>query len=129
MIDTIEPEVKKRALRRHHNERMKVRTRKMFSRWGHTEKEMEGSIDRCYNNITRCSCYMCGNPRKYGELSFQERKGKWSETDYWQEDLADEWHWDLLDSKEYGGYDWCLLCDREFVGVCSCGYRPNHYIF
>ncbi len=127
MLDTIEPEIKKRALRRHHNKRMRDRTKRMFNRWGHTEKEMDGVICKWYNNITRCSCYMCGNPRKYGEISFQERKNRWSEKTYWQEDVSGDWWYDSFkEDNEYGS--WCLLCNKEFVGMCSCGYRPHHYI-
>ena len=99
MIDTVEPEIKKRAVRRHHTKRMKDRANRMFSWWGFTDGEM-ARVDRCYNNITRCSCYICGNRRKYDGITLQERKVQWSEKTYWQEDISGDWWFYLLDDEE-----------------------------
>lgn len=55
MIDT------KRALRRHHKNRMKSKAKKVYH-WL-TEKQAIKAAD----HLKTCSCYMCGNPRKYKE--------------------------------------------------------------
>ena len=72
----------KRALRRHHRERLK---NKRKHHWGRnlTDEERAGAVD----TPTPCSCYMCGNPRRYfNELTIQERrqfqKDKYEELDY-----------------------------------------------
>jgi hypothetical protein len=78
----------KRALRRHHTDRLKRRTKKLLSRWGIYSEEK--AVNTSYNNITRCSCCMCCNPRhgidrsvtrqeKEADLNFKE----------WREELAD----------------------------------------
>jgi len=45
---------------------------------GFDDDDLEGTRERAlrwYNNLAKCSCYMCGNPRKYyGELPYQERR-------------------------------------------------------
>lgn len=58
-----------RAIRRNHADRKKKHRRQW---WGHplTRKEL-GQAEK---TPTPCSCWMCGNPRKYfGERSVQER--------------------------------------------------------
>lgn len=73
-----------KALRRHHKERViNNRARLMKNRWVIDWYKEEGE-EYCYNYLaktgTPCSCWMCGNPRKYhkqtGEhkLTIQERK-------------------------------------------------------
>ncbi|MTH94752.1 hypothetical protein E1297_01780 [Roseibium sp. RKSG952] len=55
-----------RADRRHHNARMKRKARRLYP---HDEK---GTLS---DHLASCSCYMCGNPRKYfGERTLQERR-------------------------------------------------------
>ena len=57
------------SYRRHHRERIK-----------HKRKEYLTLIhSKGYEHPTRCSCWMCGNPRKHGEslkekLTIQEKK-------------------------------------------------------
>jgi sensor c-di-GMP phosphodiesterase-like protein len=70
---------KMRAIRRHHRERMilKRKSRVDMGRW-HVK-----SLGYFSKNNTVCSCWMCGNPRKYfEELTVQERRfdQAWS---YW----------------------------------------------
>lgn len=56
----------KRSLRRFHQERMKNKARKLYP---------YDSSGKLANNLTACSCEMCGNPRKhFGEKTIQERK-------------------------------------------------------
>jgi sensor c-di-GMP phosphodiesterase-like protein len=62
-----------RAIRRRHQERMilKRKSRVDMGRW-HVK-----SLGYLAKNNTVCSCWMCGNPRKYfGEVTVQERKFK-----------------------------------------------------
>jgi len=74
------------ALRRHHKKRMKKRARKIHSDWyrGKKESQCEHSYNTYYSdwdpeysadNLKLCSCYMCGNPRRYfGQRTRQELK-------------------------------------------------------
>jgi len=62
-----------RAIRRRHRERMILRrkSRVDMGRW-HVK-----SLGYLAKNNTVCSCWMCGNPKKYfGEVTVQERKFK-----------------------------------------------------
>lgn len=76
----------KRALRRHHKERMKRKAYRIY-----TEIWSAGSYSTCSinwinkfvnksaDNMAMCSCDMCGNPRRHPNstkerLTFQERK-------------------------------------------------------
>ena len=55
----------KRAIRRHHYRRMKKRA-KIFMKllWGLEDSKITKEMIACHaNTFTRCSCYMCGNPR------------------------------------------------------------------
>lgn len=67
----------KRALRRHHKERLKQK-RKRY--WGYEtdyspEKMDDRTLGMVVNTAHPCSGYCCGNPRKwFGELTIQERK-------------------------------------------------------
>jgi hypothetical protein len=66
----------KRAVRRHHRERMIQRAlRSCVLGW---EEDREIRRERAlgwYNNLAKCSCWMCGNPRKYeGRITVQERR-------------------------------------------------------
>lgn len=59
----------RRALRRHHRDRMLRRTlRSLVMRDWYTQpdaNELRQRALRWYNNLKKCSCYMCGNPRRY----------------------------------------------------------------
>lgn len=62
---------KMRALRRHHRNRIILNRfkRVQMGRW---HVKSPGYLTK---NNTVCSCWMCGNPRKYfGELTIQEKK-------------------------------------------------------
>lgn len=69
-----------RALRRHHTERLKAKWKR--SQWKNTavatisslvsEEKQSGMF---VTTRALCSCWMCGNPRKYwGQRSVQERR-------------------------------------------------------
>jgi hypothetical protein len=56
----------KRALRRHHRQRMiRHALRSYVLRWEDDEEWARERALRWYNNLAKCSCWMCGNPRKY----------------------------------------------------------------
>lgn len=61
----------KRSVRRHHVERLKVSRRFLGGRdLASDAKALHSAVD----TPTPCSCYMCGNPRRYfNEASMQER--------------------------------------------------------
>jgi hypothetical protein len=66
----------KRALRRHHRERMIQRAMHSLAL---SHEEDWGKRRECavawYNNLAKCSCWMCGNPRKYaGRVTVQEKR-------------------------------------------------------
>ena len=69
---------KKRERRRRDYLRMKDRACKVQARWWnthHTNPDLDEASGRLANDIKCCSCYMCGNPRKwFNELTLQERK-------------------------------------------------------
>ena len=61
----------KRALRRHHVNRLKQKRRIHWGRVLHTDEELGKAV----GTPKPCSCFMCGNPRKYyGEKTVQERR-------------------------------------------------------
>lgn len=66
----------KRAVRRHHRERMLQRALQSYVlSWLHDEAERRRCAVGWYNNLKKCSCWMCGNPRKYeGKITRQERR-------------------------------------------------------
>lgn len=55
-----------RAERRHHHFRMRNKTRNFVanSNWFHTEG-IEYEVCRRTENRKKCSCVLCGNPRKH----------------------------------------------------------------
>lgn len=65
-------EISKRALRRHHRERL-GKARKSY--WAYNEHKPA----RVINTPCCCSCWMCGNPRKWGHLTIAERKASEAE--------------------------------------------------
>lgn len=81
------------ANRRHHRQRMRDRARRKLKQW-----EMRRELYRSYedqleslnhrvhreaDNMKRCSCWMCGNPRRYESdgRTWQEIRAdlKWSD--------------------------------------------------
>lgn len=74
----------KRALRRHHDKRVRNRYIQRLHKQGYSIKEIHDTInvDRVYNNPTVCSCSMCCNERrnpwntKRERLTIQERKAE-----------------------------------------------------
>ncbi len=67
-----------RALRRHHEQRMKDRfydKQRKNPFWGNTGPKAAGVYA---NHKCVCSCAMCGNPRRhFGERSMQEKRAGW----------------------------------------------------
>ncbi len=60
-----------RAVRRHHRKRVILKRYKRV-RMGHWFVKNPGHLSK---NNTICSCWMCGNPRKYlGEKTIQEKR-------------------------------------------------------
>lgn len=73
----------KRGVRRSHTERMKQRAYRKYKDWTWyaetwTDREIKQLACRKANNMKDCSCWMCGNPRKFfqgkAELTIQEQK-------------------------------------------------------
>jgi len=67
--------------RRHHIERLKARRRSMLrAEWPRLGGELADDpafIGSLVTTHTRCSCPMCGNPRRwFGELTLQERRAE-----------------------------------------------------
>lgn len=56
----------KRGLRRHHDARLKAARR---FHWGRDIRHDAKSIGKAIDTPCPCSCWMCGNPRRY----FKER--------------------------------------------------------
>ncbi len=60
------------AWRRHHESRMKYRVRQYY---GGYAKDKPRHVGRIAHARKPCSCWMCGNPRRYfKERSLQERR-------------------------------------------------------
>lgn len=65
----------KRALRRHHLARRKRWVRKNLRHYFGDDPPEPGRVGLYANTPAVCSCWMCGNPRRYfGELSIQEQR-------------------------------------------------------
>lgn len=67
-----------RALKRHHDARIKVKRTQYVNTWTEATRPVrvptDKEIGRKACTPTNCSCYMCGNPRKYdGELTREEK--------------------------------------------------------
>ena len=61
-----------RAWRRNHESRIKQRVRQYY---GGYAKDKPRDLGRIAHARQLCSCWMCGNPRRYlGERSLQERR-------------------------------------------------------
>ncbi|HLJ56972.1 MAG TPA: hypothetical protein VKT77_18170 [Chthonomonadaceae bacterium] len=63
---------KKRALRRHHRQRMLARALKSWRVAGNCEEFKIAVAVRLYNNMQCCSCWLCGNRRKHWGLTVRE---------------------------------------------------------
>lgn len=66
----------KRGNRRHHNERLKERAKKILKQkfWSQP-RDIDQVAAKSFNHLKNCSCYMCGNPRKYSnEQTLQEMR-------------------------------------------------------
>ena len=62
----------KRALRKHHAARLK-KTRGFH--WGRDIRQDAKSLGKVVDTPAPCSCWMCGNPRRYfNESTQQERR-------------------------------------------------------
>jgi len=62
--------MRSRALRRHHEKRVKTR---VASYYGGYAAHDPRALGRLAHSRTPCSCFMCGNPRRYlGERTLQE---------------------------------------------------------
>ncbi len=62
----------KRALRRHHRQRMIARARRIFTFRGHSGEDLERRARLNYDHLQRCSCWMCGHRRKWNGSTVQE---------------------------------------------------------
>lgn len=62
----------KRALRRHHKDRMKDKAKSVLKFW--FKEPTESEVGKHADNLAVCSCEQCGNPRRtsYKSLTRQE---------------------------------------------------------
>ena len=75
--------MKQRALRRHHYQRLKRKRRDHYGGYGRHRTDAQGMLA---NTATLCSCWMCGNPRKYfGEVTRQETLTALNFAEQWDE--------------------------------------------
>ena len=71
----VESKEMKRALRRHHKNRIKKRWRRLLSAWGWDKELVERYVTVMYENIPVCyDPYERGNPRRRGEVTLQEKR-------------------------------------------------------
>jgi hypothetical protein len=66
----------RRAVRRHHRQRMIARIMRSLVFSGVPEKDRLQRALRWYNNRQKCSCWMCGHRRKWCGPTMQERREK-----------------------------------------------------
>lgn len=67
---------RKRALRRHHRRRMIRHALRSYllCGWDDPRERLEVAVRTC-DYLKRCSCYMCGNPRRFGgSVPVQEQR-------------------------------------------------------
>ena len=67
------------AIKRHHDSRIKSKTKQILERWHGwwiNEEVSASEIGRCASvHCKGCSCFMCGNPRRhFNEKTIQERR-------------------------------------------------------
>lgn len=68
-----------RSKRIHHNRRLKEKRKHYCNNKGILSDRAVGTL---FHSPARCSCFMCGNPRKYfGERTVQERRQMQKERD------------------------------------------------
>ena len=67
MQEELQIEVSPRSIRRHHVDRLKS-SRRYF--WGHKRDLSQDAraIGMVVNTPNPCSCYMCGNPRRFFKM-------------------------------------------------------------
>jgi hypothetical protein len=66
--------MRSRAIRRHHEERVKARVRKYYGGMGIGSPRQTGIIA---HTRSLCSCWMCGNPRRHlKEVTVQEMRAE-----------------------------------------------------
>ncbi len=64
----------KRALRRHHRNRMLCKARRIMRLWRIPESFQEQNIVRLADNLAFCSCWMCQNERKiFKQVTLKEK--------------------------------------------------------
>ena len=65
---------KDQRYRRHQDWKAKQKAERILKLWGHEEIDSRLVGIEAGVHCKRCSCYMCGNPRRwFGELTVQER--------------------------------------------------------
>ena len=70
----------RKALLRHHESRIKLKREKTLrvgmTKWNeYSLQEKQRAIGKSAHSPTACSCWMCGNPRRYAkEITCQERR-------------------------------------------------------
>lgn len=60
-----------RAIRRHHEKRLKAREKRKWSRWL-GKPPTDKRVGMAYHTPCICSCHMCGNARHYHGATRQE---------------------------------------------------------
>jgi predicted nucleotidyltransferase len=67
--------MKQRAIRRHHLRRLKRNVREYYCSWAERDENKARIVGVLANTRTLCSCWMCGNPRRYlSEHTLAERR-------------------------------------------------------
>ncbi len=63
-----------RSERRHHEARVKAKTKRQLVRWRPIDvPASEREVGRQAATHCTCSCWMCGNPRRYGSNPIAEQ--------------------------------------------------------
>lgn len=71
--------MRSRAVRRHHEKRVKTR---VASYYGGYAAHDPRALGRLAHSRAPCSCFMCGNPRRYlGERTLQEWRAEHAATE------------------------------------------------
>ena len=65
-----------RTLRRHHRARMIQKARNLFARWGEDEGRINRNAPRLADNLQWCSCYSCGNPRRWNGFTVYSHRSE-----------------------------------------------------
>jgi hypothetical protein len=78
-------------LRRHHRARLKIKRLDYYGGYMRTlsAQQCARHLGRAVQNAALCSCWACGNPRRYfGELTLPERRFALREQVDWAEYIA-----------------------------------------